>query len=88
MKKTVLAVSAVLCLSASAAFAGPKSFKDVEGGSASDGRAFARKMVTCTNRAEDRELLNFEGTKKWCLKDESYCSRDVIKAAKKACKQK
>lgn len=87
MKKSILALSAVLALSASAAFAGPKSFTPADGGTTADGREFDKKIVNCSGKSEGRDVLYFKDVKKWCLSDESYCHRDIIKAAKKACKQ-
>jgi|GEM_PF-2662680 hypothetical protein len=86
MKKSVLALSAVLCLSASAVFAGPKSFTPGESGTTADGREFDKKLVNCSGKSEGIEITMFKDIKKWCLNDESYCNRDIIKVAKKACK--
>ena len=85
MKKLI--VTAALCFTASAAFAGPKSFTPGESGTTEDGRAFEKKYVNCSGKSEPREVIYFEDKSKWCLTDESYCSRDIIRAAKKACKK-
>jgi len=86
MKKSLIA--AALCLTATAAFAGPKSLVPGESGTTPDGRAFDKKYVNCSSSSEPTEVVYYKDVKKWCLSDESYCNRDVIKAAKKACKQK
>ncbi len=85
MKKSIL--TAALLLSATAAFAGPKSFVPGDSGTTDDGRNFEKKYVNCSGKSEQTEVVHFEDVNKWCLKDESYCSRDLIRAAKKACKQ-
>lgn len=85
MKKVIL--TAAICLGTTAAFAGPKSFTPGESGTTPEGRAFQMKNVNCSGKSEPREVIYFEDTKKWCLTDESYCNRDIIRAAKKACKK-
>jgi len=85
MKKLIATVA--LCLTATATFAGPKSFSPGESGTTEDGRAFEKKFVNCSGKSEPREVTYFEDTRKWCLNDESYCSRDMIRAAKKSCKK-
>ena len=85
MKKSI--VTAALLLAASAAFAGPKSFVPGETGTTDDGRKFETKYVNCSGKSEQTEVVHYEDTNKWCLNDDSYCSRDLIRAAKKACKQ-
>ncbi|GIX30511.1 MAG: hypothetical protein KatS3mg124_0983 [Porticoccaceae bacterium] len=85
MKKPLL--TALLLLGSAAALAGPRSFVPGESGTTPDGRAYEKKYVNCSGRADQREVVFFEDVKKWCLPDESYCSRDLIRAAKKACKR-
>ena len=85
MKKSLLSVAMLLC--ATAAVAGPKSFTPGESGTTQDGRAFEKKFVNCSGKSEPREVTYFEDNRKWCLSDESYCSKDLIRAAKKACKK-
>ena len=84
MKKAI--VTAALLLS-TAAFAGPKSFVPGESGTTEDGRQYEKKYVNCSGKSEQTEVVHFDDNNKWCLTDESYCSRDLIRAAKKACKQ-
>jgi hypothetical protein len=86
MKKVIIAMSAIVCLGVSAAYAGPKSLKTGESGTAADGREYGVKIVTCHGSAGEQEIVQFAGDKKWCLKDESYCNKNMMKVAKKACK--
>ena len=85
MKKSLL--TAALCLSAAAAIAGPKSFVPGESGTTDDGRKYEKKYVNCSGKSEQTEVVHFGDTNQWCLADESYCSRDLSRAAKKACKK-
>lgn len=85
MKKSILTIA--LLLSATAAVAGPKSFVPGDSGTTDGGRAFEKKLVNCSGKSDPREVIYYEDTKKWCLMDESYCNRDLIRAAKKACKK-
>lgn len=70
---------------ASTAFAGPKSLTNAGSGEAADGRTFQKIIVSCTGTSEAQEIIQFEGTRNWCLTDESYCGQKM-KAAKKVCK--
>ncbi len=85
MKKSAIALSLALCFGVSAVHAGPKSFTPAGDGSTDDGRAYEEKIVNCSGGA-DHELRYFQDNRKWCLADESYCSRHIMKAAKKACR--
>ena len=84
MKKSLLALT--LMLTATATFAGPKSFTPGESGTTKDGRAYEKKYVSCSGKSDPTEVIYFEDVKKWCLADESFCNRDLVRAAKKACK--
>jgi hypothetical protein len=87
MRKMSLALVAVLGISATYAFAGPKSFRDGKSG-VMGGREYDTKVVTCSGRSETVDIFMFKDTRKWCLKDESYCSKKPVAAAAKACKRK
>ena len=87
MKMLAIVVSAAICLSASAAFAGgPKSFQSMPDGATDDGRKYQHKVVSCHGNSEGEDIFYFEDKKKWCVADESYCNRDMMRVAKKACK--
>jgi hypothetical protein len=86
MKKSPLVLAAILGLSASFAMAGPKSLVNGESGVTDDGREYDTKVVNCSGRSEDPTVYFYKDIKKWCVADESYCSRKVIGAAKKACR--
>ena len=53
-----------------------------------DGRSFEKLEVKCSGSKTLREIISFEGDKKWCLSDESFCNKSKIRTAKKACKKK
>lgn len=84
MKHLITAL--LLTTAATTAFAGPKSLLNAGSGETADGRAFDKIEVSCSGTSDAKEIISFEGSRKWCLTDESYCS-NKMKAAKKACKQ-
>lgn len=77
----------LLLTAAATATAGPKSMKNAGTGETADGRSYSKIEVTCSGRKATREIIRIEGSKKWCLSDESKCG-NKMKAAQKACKQK
>lgn len=83
MKHLITAL--LLTTVASTAFAGPKSLTNAGSGETADGRTFQKISVSCTGTSEAQEIIQFEGTRNWCLTDESYCGQKM-KAAKKVCK--
>lgn len=83
MKHLITAL--LLTTVASTAFAGPKSLTNAGSGTSADGRAFQQINVSCTGTSEVQQIIQFEGTRNWCLTDESYCGQKM-KAAKKVCK--
>lgn len=83
MKHLITAL--LLTTVASTAFAGPKSLTNAGSGQAADGRNFDKIAVACSGTSEVKEIIQFEGTRNWCLTDESYCGQKM-KAAKKVCK--
>ncbi|GAB3093129.1 hypothetical protein G8770_06135 [Aestuariicella hydrocarbonica] len=78
-------ITVLLLTAATTAFAGPKSLKDAGSGETSDGRTFNKIEVACHGSSDAREIIQLEGSRKWCLSDESYCGKKM-RAAKKACK--
>lgn len=85
MKKLI--ALALITFTASAA-AGPKGLKPAGTGTHADGRNYDIVSVSCSGSKTPREIVRFEGTKEWCLTDESLCSKSKMRTAKKACKQK
>ncbi len=81
-------LTAALLTFSTAALAGPTAMKDAGTEQGADGRTFSKLEISCSNTSEPRTVVQFEGSKEWCLADNSYCSKKKIKAAKKACKQK
>lgn len=86
MKKPLnLLLSTLLVCGSAAAVAGPKSMAAGESG-VKNGRDYDSKVVTCSGRSEPVTIFMFKDDKKWCLDDDSYCTKSKMKAAKKACK--
>ena len=81
-------LTAALLTFSAAALAGPTAMKDAGTEQGADGRSFSKVEVSCSKSSELRTVVQYEGSKEWCLSDESYCSKKKIKAAQKACKQR
>lgn len=84
--KINLFVSAVVIalVSAPVLAAKPKSFKSSDNVALADGSMVDAAVVVCTN---SQEVTLPKIAKKWCTDiDATYCSRDRMKAAKKACR--
>ncbi len=81
-------ITLILLASTATAMAGPKGMKPAGSGTHADGRAYDITQISCSGKKDPRQIIRFEGTKEWCLTDESLCSKSKMRTAKKACKKK
>ena len=83
----VAAATALLIFTSSSLAARPTSIVFDSNAADSDGKAYAKYIVKCSN-GKKAELTAWDNRKKWCVGDASseLCERKQINAAKDACK--
>ncbi|NQX87976.1 MAG: hypothetical protein HRT77_04880 [Halioglobus sp.] len=83
----VAAATALIIFSSSSLAARPTSIVFDSNAADSDGKAYAKYIVKCSN-GKKAELTAWDNRKKWCVGDASseLCERKQINAAKDACK--
>lgn len=83
----IAATTALLIFSASSIAAKPTSIVFDSNATASDGTAYQKFIVKCSN-GKKAELTAWDNRSKWCVGDASSenCEKKQINAAKVACK--